>query len=213
MNRATRDKLAAGTSEDLTSGNACWETPPLLFEKLNNDFGPFDLDLTADAQRHLVPRWFGPESPLEEIDALEAFWPAYGRSGYSNPPYGPFVQAMLAWARAMAAEGFVSTLLLPMRVTRAFKDVILPGASDLLFCDARIPFFENGVPRLNERAWREEGKARADAALFDSIVVRFGSHPYELKVGVYELPEMVTKADLARAADLRRVVESGKVLL
>lgn len=208
MDSDTRDKFTSGTNADVTAGNACWETPPLLFEKMNRDFGPFDIDLTADAQRHLLPKWFGPDSPCGEPDAIEAYWPAHGRSGMSNPPYGPFTQALIAWARAMAAEGFASTLLLPMRVTAAFKEHVLTGASELLFCDARIPFFENGLPRLNETTWTKKGKAVADAALFDSIIVRFlpqlkDTNPSPPRLGVYELPVCVTKDDLDRAVAAR----------
>lgn len=67
MNNETKNKLTSGTDQaDLTTGNACWETPPLVFRKLNEDFGPFDVDLTADAQRHLCPTWFGPDSNVGE---------------------------------------------------------------------------------------------------------------------------------------------------
>ena len=48
MNRETRDKFASGTDQaDLTTGNACWQTPPAIFAQLNHDFGPFEIDLTA----------------------------------------------------------------------------------------------------------------------------------------------------------------------
>lgn len=71
MNRATRDKFASGTDQaDLTTGNACWETAPLVFQKLAEDFGPFDIDLTADAQRALCRVWFGPDSSVGQYDAL-----------------------------------------------------------------------------------------------------------------------------------------------
>lgn len=206
MNRETRDKLVSGTDQsDLTTGNSCWETPPLVFEQLNADFGPFDVDLTADAQRHLCPTWFGPQSPVGESDALTATWDAFD-FGYSNPPYGPFIQAVLARATYWAGEGFDSTLLLPMRVTKAFKAHVLHGASELLFCDARLTFFENGIPRLNEKQWRDKGRAVADPAVFDSIVVRFAPVVQELHVGIWHVPKHVTAADLARAVDRRKAV-------
>lgn len=223
MDRATRDKFTAATNRDLTTGNACLETPRPVFERMNELFGPFNLDLTGDLARHHLPRWFGPGSPVGELDALEAFWPQWGENGFSNPPYGPFVQALLEWARLMAAFGCSSSLLIPLRVTRAFKDhVIAPvsmtdgkgaavaGASDLIFCDKRIPFFENGLPRLNERAWVEEGVARADGALFDSIIVRFSAgHSGPARLGVFEVPPCVSAEDLERAAALRRAKDLG----
>jgi hypothetical protein len=205
MDNATKNKLVSGTDQaDLTSGNACWETPPLVFSKLSEDFGPFDVDLTADARRHLCPTWFGPQSNVHEHDALLADWNFWGKSGYSNPPYGPFIQQLLPHAKAMAANGFSSALLLPMRVTKAFKAHILNGASDLLFCDSRVTFFENGIPRLNEKNWIEKGRAVADPAVFDSIIVRYRPGVTTLNVGIWEVPKHVTADNLARAIARRR---------
>lgn len=188
MNRATRDKFASGTKGSLTSGNACWETPPAVFVKLAEDFGPFDVDLTADARRKLCPVWFGPDSPANEFDALSAFWALYGRTGYSNPPYGPFVKRLLEKAKLQARDGFTSTLLLPLRVTRAFREQILVGSSELLFCDRRITFYENGAPRVNPKTGRPDG------ALFDSIIVRYQpDHLGPPRVGVWCVPSHVPK--------------------
>lgn len=216
MNRATRDKLVSGTEQaDLTTGNACWETPPLVFEKLDTDFGPFDVDLTADARRHLCRIWFGPQSCVGEWDALTANWISYGDNGYSNPPYGPFIQRLLVRAKAFAAEGFTSTLLLPLRITKAFRTHILPfkgaiGASDLLLCDKRLTFFENGVPRLNEAKYGKRGKkgqllkVPTDPAVFDSIIVRYVPGATRLNVDTWHVPKHVTPDDLARAVELRQ---------
>lgn len=187
MNRATRDKFASGTKASLTSGNACWETPPAVFQKLQADFGPFDVDLTGDARRALVPVWFGPDSPAGEFDALSAFWALYGRTGYSNPPYGHFVKHLLDKAKLQARnDGFTSTLLLPLRVTRAFRRHVLDGASELFFCDRRITFYENGKPRINPRT------GRADGALFDSIIVRYRpDHIGQPRVDEWHVPSHV----------------------
>lgn len=210
MKRETRDKFASGTDQaDLTTGNACWETPPHVFAKLNQDFGPFDLDLTADAGRHLCPLWFGPDSPLGEFDAIAAGkkligWRGHGKSGYSNPPYGPFVQRLLDVAKTNALRyEFTSALLLPMRATKAFHSHVLNGASELLFCDKRLTFFENGVPRLNEKQWVDKGRVQADPALFDSIVVIYRPGAQSLRAGAWHVPAHVFPADLERAK-LRR---------
>jgi hypothetical protein len=208
MNRATKTKLTSGTNRaDLTIGNACWETPPLVFRQLAEDFGPFDVDLTADARRHLCPVWFGPGSPSGDVDAIAANWAADGRrNGYSNPPYGPFIQSLVARAAFWSTHGFTSTLLLPLRVTKAFKAQILGAASSLLFCDARLTFFEHGIPRLNERQWIDRGRAVADPAVFDSIVVRFAPERCSLQVGIWRVPKHVTADDLLRAVERRKAV-------
>lgn len=206
MNRETRDKFASGTDQsNLTTGNACWQTAPKVFEKLNRDFGPFDIDLTADVRRKLRPKHFGPGSPYGE-DALTADWREFGSNGYSNPPYGAFVALMLDRAVYWARQDFRSTLLLPMRVTRAFRAYVLRSefATDLLFCNKRLYFFEDDAPRLNRKAWEKENRAVADSALFDSIVVRFGPGRRSLNVGEWNVPDHVTPDDLGRAVELYR---------
>lgn len=208
MDRATRDKFASGTKQaDLTTGNACWETPAAVFAKLNKDFGPFDVDLTADALRALCLSWIGPGSPLSHAQcALAAEWTRFGQTGYSNPPYGPFVQSLLSKAKFEAGHGFTSVLLLPMRATKAFHAHVLNGASELLFCDKRLTFFENGVPRLNAKQWREQRRAVADPALFDSILVVYRPGEHTLRAAAWKVPPHVFPADLERA---RAILEAA----
>ena len=166
MDRHTRDKFAALTSADPTAGNATLETPPQVFWKLSQDFGPFSLDLTADSTNHLLPQWLGPGSLWSE-DALSVAWTLYGTSGYSNPPYGPFVAKMLKKAKHEASHGFSSTLLLPVRITKAFHAHVLCGAHELWFCDKRIAFWVDGAPKLDPKTQKPTG------ALFDSMIVRY----------------------------------------
>lgn len=217
MKRATRDKFASGTDQaNLTTGNACWETAPLIFEQLNEDFGPFDIDLTADAQRNLCQAWFGPDSPFGRggYDVLTANalgdpqadgdWSAFDVSnGYSNPPYGRFVNCLLPLAKANAQNcDFTSLLLLPLRVTKVFKEHVLDGASDLIFPDKRLMFFENGIPRCSYRKPGKSGIAKlgSDAALFDSALVRYSpGWTGAPRLSVWKVPPHVTKDDIARA--------------
>ena len=196
MDRATRDKFASGTDQsDVTTGNACWETAPEVFAKLNDDFGPFDVDICADAGRKLCPVFFGPGSSVGEPDAMKCDWHRHGTNGFDNPPYGRFVQAILLKAKNESRRGFSSTHLLPMRVTMAFKNNVLGGhariggASELLFCDSRLVFHENGQPRWNKKHLAE-GRYVGDSAMFDSIVVRFeAGYVGPLRVGLWKVPE------------------------
>lgn len=198
MDRDTRDKFVSGTGD--VPGNSCWETPPAIFKKLNEDLsldlGPFDLDLTADPNRYLCPNWFGPGSWMMGCeDALSVDWSLYGKRGYSNPPYGTFVPKLLKKAKEQSAKGFSSVILLPLRVTVAFKEYVLNGASRLLFCDKRICFWENGHPRWNKKGL-EKGQQRPDPALFDSILVVYEALGVgALKVGVWKVPPHVLKED------------------
>lgn len=199
VNRATRDKFASATQADLTTGNACWETAPALYEALNDEFGPFDIDLTADSDRHLCDLWFGPGSPVGEYDALSAVWAAHGLRGYSNPPYDRrFVPKILARARYMQELGFESLFLLPLRVTKAFHEHVLKAASDLYFLDKRLVFFENGVPRCS---FDKSGNVRPDTALFDSILVRYrldNDYDNRPEVHTWHVPKHVFPADIER---------------
>ena len=196
------------TAIDRSTTRADWETPPAVFRKLNEDFGPFDIDLTSTYKNSLCNLRFGPGHVVEEMrDALDTSWSEYGTSGYSNPPYGPFVPQILAKAVSARDFGFSTTLLLPMRVTKAFLGIVLPEASALYFCDKRICFFEDGEPRWNKaklhpkcsvcdgtgfflqrgdapaiscahcERGRLPGRKVPDPAMFDSIIVRFTPSP------------------------------------
>lgn len=183
MDRATRDRFTTPTQADVTAGNACLETPPAVYSALQADFGPFDCDLTANASNHLHERWFGPESTFEE-DALTADWHAYGSRGFSNPPYGPFAAKMLKKAKEQAQKGFCTTLLLPVRITKAFHAHVLYGATSLLFCDKRIAFWQDGAPKLDLKTQKPTG------AIFDSMIVwyRSGQRFSPPRVGSWKVP-------------------------
>ncbi len=203
MDNQTKNKLTSGTDQsDLTTGNACWETPPAIFAALDAEFGHFDVDLCADTHRALYPRWFGPGSELA-TDALTADWGAHGIRGYCNPPYGAFIGKILPRAKRQAEHGFQSVFLIPMRVTKAFQAHIMDGAKELRFCDSRIVFFENGAPRLNRKAFAE-GRLVADSAVFDSIVVVYDGIHARPEVSMWPVPTHVSQADMQRAVNLLR---------
>ena len=187
MDSATIERITSGT-DSADAANAKWQTPPEVFAKLQADFGPFDIDLFADETNHLLPRWFGPPGILVNEpncgdDALALHWPAYGWSGFGNPPYGKFVGQMLPHAKAMCAAGFDSTLLLPVRITKAFRENIMRGAAQVYLCDKRITFYENGKPRLDK-------KGTPQPALFDSMIVRFihGYTNYRPQFDIWQVP-------------------------
>ena len=186
MNRATRDKFASATDQsDLTAGNSCWETAPAIFAKLQEEYG-FDVDLTADAQRALLPVWFGPGSPHAE-DALLAPWTQYGTFGYSNPPYGAFIPKILRKAEAEASDGFSSLFVLPLRLTRGFRASVFHShsVSEWLHPDKRLTFFENGEPR-------RDAKGTPTTAMFDStiLILRPGYFEYP-RIAEWRVPDHV----------------------
>lgn len=206
MDRATRNKVVSGTQDDLTSGNACWETAPLVYQAIAEAFGPFDVDVCADAQRNLAPVWFGPDSPVGEFDALTAVWPRYGTRGYGNPPYGKFISKILPYAKLMTRNGFASTFLIPMRVTKAFQAHVMSGAAEVHLCDKRLMFFENGLPRISRD---KSGKWKADPAVFDSMIVRYlPLTPVKPSFQMFKVPQHVTP-ELIERARLRKLAEAA----
>ena len=169
MNRPTRDKFVATTDQSkLAYGeSACLETPPALFAALHQEFH-FDVDLTANEQNHLLPVWFGPGGEYE--DCLKAPW---GRMlpdlvGFSNPPYGRFIELILA--KAVVQRHFTSVFLLPFRAPRWYRTFVLPYADEVRHLP-RITFNYQGKPAKYDK----QGKPHA--ALFDSILVVYRPEP------------------------------------
>ena len=203
MKRETRDKFAKRTDQtQLNAGGAVWETAPAVFADLNETFGPYKIDLTANAANHLCALWFGPDHVEERYrDALAIAWHEVADNGYSNPPYGAFVARILAKAKAEAKAGFSSDFLLPLRITRSFRAYVLRGAAEVLLADKRLVFFEGGLPRCTID--KKTGKVHADTAMFDSMIVRYkpGRHR-QPKLGEYHVPKHVTKDHIARWCEL-----------
>lgn len=160
MDRAARDRFVASTDQDdLDYGeSACLETPPDFFEKLNAGFH-FDIDLTANEKNHLLPIWMGPGSPIGRPDALATEWyfvpTVYQQNngavastrGFSNPPYGKFIERILRKAVEDAAHGFTSVFLLPMRASSWYTEIVLVHATHLWHLEPRLTFWYNGQPK------------------------------------------------------------------
>lgn len=208
MNPETTQKLTARSPQDPHAPENRWQTPPPIFAQLQAIYGPFDLDMTADAGNHLLPQWVGPGSTLEnDILAWLTYDLAQGphHRGYSNPIYDwRFVNAFVPLcAEAAATKGFASTLLLPLRTTSDWWQFLLEnqrtvlGAAHVDFCDRRICFYEDGHPRWNAKELAK-GKYRPDSAVFDSVVVHFTADTrqahHRTNFGTFAVPPHVPKA-------------------
>lgn len=95
-----------------------WRTPPERFAYANARYGPFIIDAAADATNHLLPLWYGPDSPLGPgaEDALSFAWgdvqPRDDRPKlWCNPPYDN-TAAWVAHAAGEAEQGRAQTTLL-----------------------------------------------------------------------------------------------------
>lgn len=163
-------RLSIGRTK-MGSGNERWQTSPKLFAAIEQQFGPFDVDLTADADNHLLPCYFGPGSAVA-TDALAAtlWWSRHGRCGYSNPPFdNVFMRAMFKKAAQEAMRDFETTLLVPFRATTVQAGPLaFPDVCCCYLCDGRITFFEDGAPRFDD-------KGRPMSAFFDCCLLHFSA--------------------------------------
>lgn len=114
-----------------TSNSYEWSTPQALFDALNQEFGPFDLDVCASANNAKCPAYF-----TREQDGLAQEW--RGRV-WMNPPYGREIRAWLAKAYRSAQAGALVVCLLPARVdTGWWHDFAARG--DVRFLRGRLHF-------------------------------------------------------------------------
>lgn len=100
-----------------SKGKDDWQTPPDLFATLHEEFH-FTIDGAANAENHLLPRWFGPGAFI--TDALSVAWD--DEVVFCNPPYSKCREFV---AHAAAQHRCTSVLLIPARTdTRWFHEHI-----------------------------------------------------------------------------------------
>lgn len=128
-----------------------WTTPRDLLRELDEELGPFTLDVAARQGDACAPAWLGPDHELVEYrDALAyPHWAGLARAtappgvipaGYCNPPYGSGVGEWLTRAAATAAEGVRVCCLVPARTdTRAWHDFVL-GRASVRYLRGRLKF-------------------------------------------------------------------------
>lgn len=160
-----------------------WGTPQELFDRLNAQYGPFDLDVCANKENAKCPafldkakdglscKWAG-SSVIEDAKARDV------RRVWMNPPYGRHNGGIYAWVRKAYEEsrvGIVVCCLLPARTdTKWFHEFCLPYG--------RIEFIKGRVKFGN----------CPDPAPFPSMVVVFGLPKITLNGGVMpNVPQIV----------------------
>lgn len=111
-----------------------WETPKWLFDELNREYGPFDLDPCANEINHKCLRWFG-ESPAG--GGLNELW--LGRV-YMNPPYGRGVSKWMRHAYECSRLGAKVCCLVPASVCTAWWHDWVEGKAKYKFWRGRIKF-------------------------------------------------------------------------
>ena len=81
----------SNTTADLESrverDRSDWMLVPAVFQKINQIFGPLEIDLFASRLTHQLPRFFSwrPDPQAEAVDAFQQDWSQL--RGYANPPW------------------------------------------------------------------------------------------------------------------------------
>jgi len=111
-----------------------WETPPAVFEQLNEEFD-FTLDAAAETETTLCDYYF-----TEEDDAL-----CQDRNNqvvFCNPPYSK-LKEFAHKANEEAKKGATVVMLVPARTdTKAFHESL--AGEEVRFIKGRLKFQQNG---------------------------------------------------------------------
>ncbi|MGY6496217.1 phage N-6-adenine-methyltransferase [Vibrio parahaemolyticus] len=152
------NKLFFSSARTGNSKQDKWQTPPAVFEKLNEEFN-FTLDATAEPETALCDHYF-----TIDDDALTQDWG--NQTVYCNPPYSQ-LKDFAKKAQEEAQKGATVVMLVPARTdTKAFHDYLSHGEVRLI--KGRLKFLM-------------EGKEQ-DAAPFPSMVCVMGKDR-EQKIG------------------------------
>jgi len=137
-----------------SSGATGWETPPDLFEALDEQFH-FTLDTASSNENRLCAEWY-----VETDNALDRSWETRG-SWWCNPPYGRTLKAWIEKALYEQSQGHYGVMLLPARTdTRWFHLFWGRPGIQTIFLKGRLRFLANGK--------------ELEAAPFPSMLVYFG---------------------------------------
>lgn len=116
-----------------------WETPPELFDRLAEEFGPFDLDPCGGSDCYVSRQC----TNYYVADGLDEAW--YGRV-FVNPPYGRVLRDWVyrGWFEATYGGASLVVALLPARTdTKWWHDYIgahCEKASEVRFIKGRLRF-------------------------------------------------------------------------
>lgn len=122
-----------------------WETPPEVFEQLDDEFH-FTLDPCATAKNHKCPRYFT-EHDICVPDGLEADWGV--DHVFMNPPYGREVAAWTRKAREAAEQGALVVGLLPASTDLAWWHEDVVGHAEVRYIRGRVRFLTGGPYRAS----------------------------------------------------------------
>ncbi len=116
--------------------NDNWQTPQWLFNWLNRQYGPFDVDLAASHANHKLSNYYSLDH-----DALssQTHWRNHS-NGFCNPPYSN-LKPWLEKAVAEQLHGFRSTWVLPAwNGERFWRDTVFKCAAEVTLIFGRVAF-------------------------------------------------------------------------
>ena len=130
-----------------SSANCEWETPPELFNELDERFH-FTLDVASTDQNALCKRHY-----TKEQNGLAHSWQTEGGSVWCNPPYGKDIKSWVCKAWEESQSGQTIVLLIPARTDTAwFHDYVYRKAG-VVFLRGRLHYSLNGVRAVNNAAF------------------------------------------------------------
>ena len=126
-------------------GNDLWRTPQWLFAYLNESYGPFDIDLAANADNTKCAAYLD-----AIVNSLSQPWSSRYKNGFCNPPYSD-LNPWLIKAHAENYKGFKSTWVLPTWNGEKFwrNTVFEYGAKSISRIFGRVGFLDEHGNAVN----------------------------------------------------------------
>lgn len=115
----------------MTSNTDLWATPQKVFDELDAIYGPFDMDVCADASNAKCAVYFD-----KAADGLRQTWTG---KCWMNPPYGREIGKWMAKAYESSQAGATVVCLVPARTdTKWWHDYAMKG--HVVFYRGRLKF-------------------------------------------------------------------------
>jgi site-specific DNA-methyltransferase (adenine-specific) len=131
--------LSAGYLQIATSSASDdWPTDPAIFDALNREFGPLELDVCSTHENAKCSRYY-----TKDDNGLAQAWT--GRV-WMNPPYGRTIGTWMDKAAQSAAEGALVVCLVPARVNTAWWRRSAAQASLVRIYPGRLRFGDLAMP-------------------------------------------------------------------
>lgn len=121
------------TGAAYSSNDTTWRTPTAFFEKLNELYGPFDVDAAATEENSLCPEHYD--------DALNHPW---GGAIFCNPPYDRNLKRWMQHAYEQRNNCEIIVMLVPARTDTAYWSQWVYGhADEVRFVEGRLSFSDS----------------------------------------------------------------------